>query len=218
MSPQRQREFFALALIGVGALLLLFLFSSNGSGGGKVGQWVTTGLHSAFGMGAVLVPALFVVVGSLILVQEHFSDLPITGGNVAGILMLAVLVLALLETKNINELAVRDAVDGSGGGLVGLTVNRMLVGALGQAATWMVLLLLLVVAVLLTFNMTLRQGLGGIRNGARALNDRLIGPPAAKQSDELAPEPVPFSHELKRGAVRPPAGATGGQLGQLRPP
>lgn len=198
LSPQRQRELFALLLLGIGALLLVLLISSAVSDAGTWGKVVADGMRGAFGTaGALVVPVLFIVVGGLILWQDRFIDVPINGGNFLGIIALAVLTLGILETKNLNELAVKDPRYGAGG-IVGTYLNRALVTAFGSAGTWTLLLLLFVVAVLLTFNVTLRQAIGGLHRSFGAVARRLVGERNEEKRDPLAPEPVPFAEELKR--------------------
>ncbi|MBA3945194.1 MAG: DNA translocase FtsK [Herpetosiphonaceae bacterium] len=198
LTPQRQREFFALLLLGLGALLLAFLLSNSGSDAGSIGTLMANGMRNAFGLGALVVPVMFIVVGVLILWQERYIEAPITGGNLLGVIVLALLALAMLETKNINELAVRDPGDGHGGGVLGLLINRALVSAFGAPGTWTLLLLLFVLAVLLTFNITLRQAFSGIKHGWTTIKERIVGSGSGGSHDDLAPEPVPFSEELKR--------------------
>ncbi len=200
LSPQRQREFFALMLFGVGALLLVLLISSANQDAGALGKILADGMRSAFGVGALIVPLLFVVVGGLILWQERYIDTPISRGNFVGVLGLALLVLAMLETKNINALLVRDPSDGRGGGVLGVLINRGLVTAFGVAGTWTLLLLLAVLAILLTFNVTLRQALGGLRHGLAHVGHVLFGAGHAA-SDDLKAEPVPYAAELKRQRI-----------------
>src|SRR3712207_1996787 len=70
-TPQQQREFFALALIGLGLLLLVLLWSSGATDRGVVGAGVVELIQRAFGNSGFLVPIMFVVVGGLILWQER---------------------------------------------------------------------------------------------------------------------------------------------------
>ncbi len=93
LSPQQQREFFALLLVGLGFLLLVLLLSSSGAG--AFGQFVVEGVQGAFGRGAVVLPLLFIVIGGLIIWQERIVDAPISGSNMAGIVLLAVVSLAI---------------------------------------------------------------------------------------------------------------------------
>lgn len=193
MTPQRQREFFALLLIGIGALLLVLLLSSNA---GAVGQFVSQGVQQAFGSGAAVVPLLLIVVGGLLIWQERIVDAPVSGSNVAGILLLAVVVLAMLEPKDLDEFVPL----GTGGGMVGRGVDYLLVSAFGAAGTWTVLWLVLVFAILLTFNVTLRQFFEAIQSLVTGLwhlvvGVRVVGGP---ERDTLTIEPVPFSSELKQ--------------------
>ncbi len=185
-------------LIGLGALLLVLLVSSNA---GAVGRFVAEGMQDAFGRGAVVVPLLFIVVGGLIIWQERIIDAPISGSNVLGVLLLAVVVLAMLEPKESDTYAVPL---GTGGGVVGALLNRLLIGGFGVAGAWTVLALLFIFAVLLTFNVTLRQFLRAIRSGFSMIGRILFssstrsGTAANDDPDDLAVEPVPFANELQK--------------------
>ncbi|MBV9787860.1 MAG: hypothetical protein JOZ51_06790, partial [Chloroflexi bacterium] len=86
LSPQQQRELFAFVLIGLGLLLMVLLLSTEP---GVVGKGVVGFIQAAFGQSGIVLPLLFIVVGGLILVQERFVDAPISGGNVVGVVLLA---------------------------------------------------------------------------------------------------------------------------------
>ena len=192
LTPQRQREFFALLLIGIGVLLLVLLLSSNA---GAIGQFVSQGVQQAFGRGAAVVPLLLIVVGGLLIWQERIVDAPVSGSNVAGILLMAVAVLAMLEPKDLDEFVPL----GTGGGMVGRGIDYVLVSAFGAAGTWTVLWLVLVFAILLTFNVTLRQFFEAIQSFAAGMWHLVVGVRVPEpERDTLTIEPVPFSNELKQ--------------------
>ncbi len=199
LTAQQQREFFALLLIGLGALLLVLLMSSNPGalGAGRIGEFISEGIQQAFGRGAVVIPLLLLAIGGLIIWQERFIDAPISGSNVAGVLLLAIVTLAMLEPKSLDDFAPL----GSGGGVVGALLNRALITAFGVAGTWTLLVLLFVFAVLLTFNVTIRQFLRALQAGLMWLWRMLFGEASQEEQtpelDEMAPEPVPFANELK---------------------
>jgi S-DNA-T family DNA segregation ATPase FtsK/SpoIIIE len=200
----------------------VLLLSSNA---GSIGQFVSEGMQQAFGRGSVVIPLLFMVVGGLILWQERIVDAPISGSNVFGVVLLAVVALAMLEPKQANPYVVPPL--GTGGGVVGGVLNQALIGAFGVAGAWTLLILLFIFAVLLTFNVTLRQFLQALRGAAGWVGHMFFAQHGAErtqdqQQDDLAVEPVPFANELpkpKRGS-RPaepptkPAPAASAQLQQ----
>jgi DNA segregation ATPase FtsK/SpoIIIE, S-DNA-T family len=198
LSPQQQREFFALLLIGIGFLLLVLLLTSASAG--AVGQFVAEGVQGAFGRGAVVVPLLFMVVGGLIIWQERFIDAPISGSNMLGILLLAVVSLAILHPKDLDTYVP----PGAGGGFIGLGINTALVGAFGVAGTWTLLALLFLYSVLLTFNITIRQFITSMRVSFMWMWGLIVGGGRRAhdtddaEADELEPEPVPFANELQK--------------------
>ena len=184
-------------------MLLLVLFVT--SSGGAIGSFLVTGMQDAFGRGAVLVPLLLIVVGGLIIWQERLIDAPISGSNLLGVVLLAVTVLTMFHPKDPDEYVL----PGTGGGLVGGKLSELLVQAFGAAGTWTLLVVLFVFAVLLTFNITLRQFYGALRTAAGWVAHMLIGdgkPRGKADDDGLEVQPVPYADELKkprRGAPAP---------------
>ena len=172
-----------------------------------MGRFVSEGMQQAFGRGAVVVPLLLMIVGGLIIWQERFIDAPISGSNVLGVVLLALVALAMLEPKEPDVFVPL----GAGGGVVGAFLSRALVGAFGMAGTWTLLVLLFVFAVLLTFNVTLRQFLGAIQAMVSWIWSMLAGEGLQREesqdeADDLDVAPVPFADELekpKRGARTP---------------
>ena len=170
------------------------------TGAGAVGQFVAEGIQGAFGVGAVVVPLLFIAIGGLIIWQERFIDAPISGSNMLGIVLLAVVSLAILHPKDLDAYVP----PGAGGGFVGLGINTALVRAFGVGGTWTLLALLLIASVLLTFNITIRQLFSALRTSAGWVWSLLVGGTRSAgdksdaEPDELELEPVPFANELQK--------------------
>lgn len=156
-------------------------------------------MQQAFGQGAVAVPVIFIIIAGLIFWQERFVDAPVTSSNVAGVLMLALLALAIMQPKDLDQ----QVPLGTGGGIVGMTINNLLVKAFGIGGAWTVLLLLLIVAVLLTFNVTLRQLGLIVHRAAGSVQHRLLGnaltrlPPLPAVEEELDEQFIPAAEPLK---------------------
>jgi S-DNA-T family DNA segregation ATPase FtsK/SpoIIIE len=205
LSPQQQREAFAFALIAVGLLLLVLINSVNpGAFGASVVAW----LETAFGNAALLAPVLLMIIGGLIIWQEQFEDAPVSGANVAGVVLL---VLTLLAGADFN--ATRAALED---GLapprsIGGIIDTGLINAFGEAGAAVLLGLAAILGIMFTFNVGLRQLIASVRHGVEALWHLLRGPKVERlEDDELDPEPVPFAEELKaKRTPRPPL--NGGQ-------
>lgn len=201
LSPQQQREFFAFALIGLGLLLLVLLISGNR---GVVGAGIVDFVQQAFGNSGILVPILFVVVGGLILWQERFVDAPITGGNVTGVVLLA---LVLLSATEFSATAAIYQGLGDPPRSIGGAIDLGLMHAFGIPGAFVLLALVLVLGIMLTFNVTLRQILGRVQMMLTGIWRLVYGETVEEvsPSDELTPEPVPYAEELKgKRGPRPP--------------
>ncbi|WP_029215442.1 DNA translocase FtsK [Kallotenue papyrolyticum] len=203
LSPQQQRELFACALIGLGLLLLVLFLSVNR---GVIGAGMVSLLQTAFGSSGVAIPLLLIALGGLLLWQERFIDAPLSGGNLLGVLMLALVFLTATEfaaTRTIYELQL-DAPSSVGG-----AIALGLMQAFGVAGAGVLLLLGLLLGVMMTFNLTLTQLVGLLGAGMRRLLELLQGPrvEVVAPEGELNPEPVPYAEELKTRAKprTPPA-------------
>ncbi len=192
---------FAFALIGIGLLLLVLLGSTNP---GVVGEGLVAIVQRAFGNSGILLPLLFVVVGGLILWQERFVDAPITGANITGVLLLAVVLISAMEFGSTRTIFL-DQLDPPAS--IGGSIDLLLMHAFGIAGAVVLLALIFVLGVMLTFNVTLRQILGRAQALLATLWTTLRGPDVevVEQEDELAPEPVPFAEELKGKRPQRPA-------------
>lgn len=193
LSPQQQRELFACALIGLGLLLLVLFLSVNR---GVIGAGMVSLLQTAFGSSGVAIPLLLLALGGLLLWQERFIDAPLSGGNLLGVLMLALVFLTATEfaaTRTIYELQL-DAPTSIGG-----AIALGLMQAFGVAGAGVLLLLGLLLGVMMTFNLTLTQLVGLLGAGMRRLIALLQGPrvEVIAPENELDPEPVPYAEELK---------------------
>lgn len=212
-SPQQQRELFAFALIGLGLLLMVLLISAEP---GVLGKGVVGFIQSAFGQSGIVLPLLFIVVGGLILVQERFVDAPITGGNVVGVVLLALVLMSAVEW-NSTRIIYDDGLDAPTS--IGGAVDLGLMYAFGAPGAGVVLTLLFVLSVMLTFNVTLRQIFGRLRVGAQGLWLLLWGEKleVIDPDAELEPEPVPYAEELKSKRAPRPALNGGQKVAENRP-
>ncbi len=196
---------FAFVLIGLGLLLLVLLGSANR---GVVGQGLVDIVQRAFGNSGIVLPVLFIAVGGLILWQERFVDAPISGGNITGVILLAIVLLSATEFAS-TAVIFADQLDAPRS--IGGAIDLLLMQSFGVAGAGVLLTLVFVLGVMLTFNVTLRQILSHTQAALSSLWTALRGPQVEEHNpdDELAQEPVPFAEELKskRGLPRtqPPA-------------
>lgn len=145
--------------------LITIVFYMTGSTGVIGRTWVEL-TQRLLGWGSLLVPLSLGLLGVAILWQERREDLRLSSAMVLGTLLVLAALLMLLE---FSLTPVRkDAADllGKGGGLVGWSILSLLVGAIGRPAAFVVTCVVGLVGVMLTFNITLRELLGGMRDSA----------------------------------------------------
>jgi DNA segregation ATPase FtsK/SpoIIIE, S-DNA-T family len=158
LRPEHQRELFALALITI-ALVTLIFFATGVAGG--FGALYVAGVQHAFGAGALAVPLTLGLLGIAILIQERMSDAKLSGANVLGTFLVLMAILGLLEFPT-HAILLDDRLGSGGGGLVGYWIVEGLDRAIGRPAAVLVVIVLGLAGILLTFNVTLRELLGGI--------------------------------------------------------
>ncbi len=158
LRPEHQRELFALGLITLALVTIIFFITGNAGGIGKI---YLLGVRHLFGSGALVVPFALGILGVAILLQELFvEDAPFSGANVVGTLLILSMVLALLEFP-IHDTPM-DFRNNKGGGLAGFALVYILDTIIGRPAALVVVIMLMLVGILLTFNITLRELIPGM--------------------------------------------------------
>jgi DNA segregation ATPase FtsK/SpoIIIE, S-DNA-T family len=191
LRPEHQRDLFALGLITI-ALVTIIFFATGIAGG--IGEFYVAVVRQAFGVGAVVVPVTLGLLGVAILIQEQFRDSRLSAANLAGTLLIIGAILGLLEMP---AHAIAPELRGDeGGGLIGFWVVQLLDQAIGRPAATLVVIVLGLVGVLLTFNVTLRELLAGSAERGAAFWALLWSGPRASarpQRPALADSDLPFS-------------------------
>ena len=161
LRPEHQRELFALALITVAAVT--FVFFLTGTTGAIGRTWVELTMR-LLGWGALLVPLVLGLLGLAILWQERREDLQLTGATVLGTFMVLCALLVLLEfSLSVPRKDYADQI-GQGGGMIGYTLLLLLTQAIGRPAAFLIICVVGLAGVLLTFNITLRELVVGLRD------------------------------------------------------
>ncbi|NOK63102.1 MAG: DNA translocase FtsK [Chloroflexi bacterium AL-W] len=161
LRPEHQRELFAIALITIAIVTIVFYFTGAA---GAIGQrWVML-TQQLLGWGSLLVPLSLGLLGVAILWQEQREDIRLTGAMVmgTGFVLMSLLVLLEYTLEPVRE-SLNDKV-GEGGGIIGFTLLDVTAGAIGRPASFVVFLALGLAGILLTFNITLRELLRGMRD------------------------------------------------------
>jgi DNA segregation ATPase FtsK/SpoIIIE, S-DNA-T family len=163
LRPEHQRELFALALIAIAAITIVFFLVGPAATGALGRRWVDF-TQRLLGWGALLVPLSLGLLGVAILWQERREDLKLTSATILGTFLLLGALLALLEfSLSIPRKDLADQV-GTGGGLVGYTLLSVMTQAIGRPATLVIVCVVALAGVLLTFDITLRELAGGMRD------------------------------------------------------
>lgn len=163
LRPEHQRELFALALITIAAITIIF-FIVGPSATGMIGQGWINFTQRLLGWGALLVPLALGLLGTAILWQERRTDLKFTSATILGTFLLLGSLLSLLEYSMSDPR--QDLADqvGSGGGIVGYSILSLLEQIIGRVPSFIVICSMGLAGILLTFDITLRELMLGMRD------------------------------------------------------
>jgi S-DNA-T family DNA segregation ATPase FtsK/SpoIIIE len=164
LRPEHQRELLALALITTALVTLIFFLTDKTGGVGKV---YVLGITQAFGSGALAIPLVLGALGFAILVMGRLRHSPFVGASVIGVFLVAGTLLTMLEFP-VHHIPYAERFD-QGGGLVGYTLVDVLDITIGRPAALVVVTVLMLAGILLTFNITLQELVGGMAAGLHRL-------------------------------------------------
>lgn len=218
-------DILGLFMALVGLLTILSLFSAKRSA--LSGSWVGM-LAQGFGWGVYILPVGLIILGAW-LVARNVERLPaLSLERIVGIVLLFIgLLVAFHWLDGPVATAIPRATKGSGGGYIGALLQQGLVGALGDAGTLILMVAWLVIALAMTFDLSLQEMFQWAGPLVVKLKERLgrIGKRAAGNSQAGAagngqpPEPegppdhfIPITHTRDDGQ-HPPVAPTG----QARP-
>jgi DNA segregation ATPase FtsK/SpoIIIE, S-DNA-T family len=164
LRPEHQRELFALLLITIAVITMIFFVTGDAGG---IGSAYLSIVRRLFGAGALIVPLTLGLVGIAILIQERMRDSQFSPTNVIGTVAIQAALLALIEFPgHLQPLSERSGT--GGGGWFGYWFVSGLDAAISRPAAVAVALMVLLIGVLLTFDLTLTQvaaaALRGLRN------------------------------------------------------
>jgi DNA segregation ATPase FtsK/SpoIIIE, S-DNA-T family len=146
MSGRALRELLALALVILAIISVIALFAPES---GAVVRPLRDAMSTLLGWGIAFAPALLAGFALMLWMKSMPTERVMAASGAA------VVVLSLLGMFHLAVGGGQKAVEqGEGGGMVGYGVTWVLVNAIGEVGTWIVLILLFVVGMLLYFNMT----------------------------------------------------------------
>lgn len=159
LTPAQQEQIAAVTLILIGILTLLGAF--NLSGGNILDGW-TRILSVLFGWGRLLAPFFFGGLGAWLMLDSLDMRPDIGWERPLGIIISFIVVEAFLQIvavdfMNVARTSLLTAQSGQGGGLVGHALYDVLVGGLGLAGAILVMFVLLAIALILLFNISVPQ-------------------------------------------------------------
>ncbi|WP_245860719.1 FtsK/SpoIIIE family DNA translocase [Candidatus Chloroploca asiatica] len=157
MRPEHQRDLFALGLLTL-ALVTVIFFTTGIAG--RAGALYVEVMRQAFGGGAVVVPIILGLLGIAILIQEQFRDSRLTTTHLIGTLLIIASILNLLEFP-VHDVAFEARLKNEGGGWAGFWLVQGFDSIIGRPAAVLVTVVIGLIGVLLTFDLTLRELLGG---------------------------------------------------------
>mgnify|MGYP001578371319 CR=1 FL=1 len=148
VNPEVSRESLAISLIVIGILFILSIFSLAG----KLGLFFVYIFDISFGVVGYLIPFVIVVIGIILLVPNRFT---IKASTTGGIILCFFLFPALINPY---------------GGWVGLSVFSMFRSIVGDLASYIFIVGLLVISLLLAFNTSLMNFLGKFSKSNEEVN------------------------------------------------
>jgi len=148
IDPEIKRGIWALFLLVLGIVSVLALFDSAG----VLGRYLSVAMIWAFGWGKWLFPIAVLILTWLIFNHERYA---LRGINYFGLALFITAFQGLLHIF-INQAKWAEAVDmGAGGGHLGWLVVRGLIAFMGFWASVLLLIVIILIALMLTFNTTL---------------------------------------------------------------
>ncbi|MBI4426226.1 MAG: DNA translocase FtsK 4TM domain-containing protein [Candidatus Kerfeldbacteria bacterium] len=148
LNPETRHGITVVVLFTVAAICALSLFNLAGPLGAQINQ----GLTLLLGGFRFLVPVGFIAVGYLLLFPDRY---PLRSSFYVGLSLLVLSGTALLHLTVPLAEAVDAIAAGEGGGYVGLLLSYPLRAVVGSLAATVVLIAVLIIALLVTFNTTL---------------------------------------------------------------
>jgi S-DNA-T family DNA segregation ATPase FtsK/SpoIIIE len=201
--PTWADEFFALVLIGIGAVMFASLLNAGGEG--ELSSLVSEILRKGFGKGAFVISVGVLLGGILILLPKAGIRVSFSLGKFIALELSFICFQGLLHALEFEKESQALAREGGGGGYVGWAINNKLVmAAIGEPAN------IILFGVSLFFSL---QWLVGIsRRHYRQLFDR-IGDEIAALATRLDPQLQP-PREESPGNVQPAMAAMADMVGQ----
>jgi S-DNA-T family DNA segregation ATPase FtsK/SpoIIIE len=143
-------EIIAIVLVILAILLLIAGFGYGGVLPTTIFGWLKT----VVGLSSYILPVILIYIAYIIFSSEDHKISPVT---VSGLVLVLVSISGLFHIRFTDEQVARQAIDGAGGGYVGYLVDAALLSLLNKTAGVIVLIGGVVIGMILSLNITLRQ-------------------------------------------------------------
>lgn len=155
ISPERKLDIFGVILVLAGLISLISLFSGDSN---KAISWISTILKWMVGWGVLAIP-IGLIAGGLYMVLRRIEKLPrLPFEQISGLVLLYLNILIFLHLfAGGAEDPYPLAEAGSGGGIVGGLLLYFLVKSLGDVGAFLALLAWLLIALILSFDLSFSQ-------------------------------------------------------------
>ena len=168
LSAERKMDILGIGLALIGFLSFLSLLSKEH---GVLTRWWVTAMRQAGGTGALILPVGLLFLG-LWLIFRKIERIPAPSGErVTGLILLYLNILTILHIASGGGWAL--AAEGLGGGYIGALFERMLVGGLGMGGAWVLLAAWLLIAVILSLDISITDLASFFTRLVNSLSDRL---------------------------------------------
>jgi len=194
LSPERKLDILGVSLTVLGLLLLLsFVTSEEGNLTGAIVRL----LYQIAGYGAFLFPIICLVIG-VWLIFRNDNKLPmISRGKLVGIVLLFINLLTWIHLLTGGGWDLAKA--GGGGGYFGALFERILVRAVGQTGTFVILAGWFLMAIALTIDTAIPDLLRGVSNALNRTGQKVVNQSerVVQKVSEPKTKPVKKAHKTQ---------------------
>ncbi len=191
LSPERRIDILGIILALVGFLSLLGLLSSEH---GVLTRWLIDALRQTGGLGAFILPLGLMLLGVWLVLRKIDRFPTPSGERLTGLVLLYLNILTWLHFWKGGGWAL--AATGSGGGYIGAFFERALVGAVGGGGALILLVSWLVIAVVMTLDISVTELFNFFRGLGQTILVRL------QEERELAAERQKAALEAEAAAAQ----------------
>jgi DNA segregation ATPase FtsK/SpoIIIE, S-DNA-T family len=214
LSPERQLDVVGAAMAVVGLFIVLILVSAERS---APTAYVAKLLAQSFGWGMYILAFSLIVMGLWLVFRRIEKLPPLTLERGTGIIILFLWMLAFMHSFVPLEFAETAAIEGIGGGYIGSLFARFLLNNLGTGGTIVALSAWLVIAVTMTFDISVEDLFRWLKPLITKIG-KLLAAPKTQARDSFQPETTNGYTVLNRPEPVIPPGTPPAPVTTVRPP